>query len=122
MRFHVTSNQFSRLAAVAMLVPISLFCACGTSGVTANQTSAAGTHLVDLSWNPSTTPSVVKYKVYRSSQSSGPFDVVNSVSGSVYSDSTVQSGQTYYYTVTSVDSNGIESGFSNVAVATIPSP
>ena len=122
MRFYNSNNRFRLLAAVAVLASTSLFYACGTTGVTANQTSTAGTHLVDLSWNPSTTSSVVKYKVYRSAQSSGPFDLLNSASGATYTDSTVQSGQTYYYAVTSVDSAGVESGYSNVAVAIIPTP
>ena len=37
-----------------------------------------------------------------------------------YSDSTVSSGSTYYYVVTSVDAAGTESGYSNQAKAVIP--
>jgi len=37
-----------------------------------------------------------------------------------YTDSTVQSGTTYYYVTTAVDSSGIESVFSNQVSATIP--
>jgi len=39
-----------------------------------------------------------------------------------YSDNTVQSGQTYYYATTTVDSSGVESGYSNRVQATIPFP
>jgi fibronectin type 3 domain-containing protein len=38
------------------------------------------------------------------------------------SDSTVQSGITYYYVVTAVDSAGSESTYSNPTQAVIPSP
>jgi fibronectin type 3 domain-containing protein len=123
MRFCVSKNQFRWLSSIAVLAFVGLFfCGCGTTGVTTNQTTTAGTHLVELSWNPSSTSSVVKYNVYRSSQGAGPFDLLNSAAGSAYTDSTVQSGQTYYYAVTSVDSNGWESAYSNVAVATVPTP
>jgi fibronectin type 3 domain-containing protein len=37
-----------------------------------------------------------------------------------YDDSAVQSGATYTYAATSVDSNNVESAYSNVANATIP--
>ena len=122
MRSYVDKNHFRCLLLVAVLVFISLLGGCGTTGVTANQTTAAGNHLVELSWNPSSTPSVAKYNVYRSLQAAGPFDLLNSAAGAAYTDHTVQSGQTYYYAVTSVDSSGTESGYSNVAVATIPTP
>ena len=122
MRFCVSKRQFRSLSLVGVLVFISLFGGCGTIGVTANQTTTAGTHLVELSWNPSSTSSVIKYNVYRSSQAAGPFGLLNSAAGAAYTDPTVKSGQTYYYAVTSVDSSGAESAYSNVAVATIPTP
>jgi hypothetical protein len=37
-----------------------------------------------------------------------------------YSDSTVYSGQTYYYVATEVDSTGMESGYSGEVSAVIP--
>jgi len=39
-----------------------------------------------------------------------------------YSDSTVQSGQTYYYATTAVDSSGAESGYSNKVQVSVPTP
>jgi len=56
--------------------------------------------------------------------SGGPYTLISSsaVSGTIYTDSTVQSGNTYYYTVTAVDGAGGESTFSNEAVAAIPVP
>jgi fibronectin type 3 domain-containing protein len=40
----------------------------------------------------------------------------------VYTDNTVQAGQTYYYVTTAVDSSGIESVFSTETMAVIPTP
>jgi fibronectin type 3 domain-containing protein len=39
-----------------------------------------------------------------------------------YADSTVQSGTTYYYVVTSVGTDSVESPYSNQVTAIVPSP
>lgn len=81
------------------------------------------THSVTLSWTPSTSV-VVGYNVYRGTQSGGPYTKLNSspVPGATYTDSTVQSGSTYFYVATAVDSNNVESVHSNEASAVIPIP
>lgn len=78
-------------------------------------------HFVDLSWN-ATTSTAAGYNIYRSTQSSGPFTKLNPSlnTATVYTDSSVVSGQRYYYAATSVDSNGVESSYSNIAQASIP--
>jgi fibronectin type 3 domain-containing protein len=43
-------------------------------------------------------------------------------STTAYTDSTVASGQTYYYVATAVDGNSDESGYSSQAQAVIPTP
>ncbi len=75
-----------------------------------------------LSWNPSNSPGVVGYNVYRSTVSGGPYTKINSalISGTTYNDQAVQSGQTYYYVTTAVNNQGMESGYSNQASATAP--
>jgi hypothetical protein len=80
-------------------------------------------HTVALSWTASTS-TVVGYKVYRSTTSGGPYTLLTStpVAATSYTDSTVQSGVTYFYVVTSVDSSGNESVFSNEASTTVPTP
>jgi hypothetical protein len=79
-------------------------------------------HFAFLTWNPSTTSDVVGYYVYRGTASAGPFTVLNpaAVSTTTYTDSTVQSGQVYYYVVTSVDSSSTQSAYSNAVSAMIP--
>jgi len=79
-------------------------------------------HTVELNWTAAT--DVVGYNIYRGTVSGGPYSVINSSldSTTAYTDSTVASGQTYYYVVTSVDGNSNESGYSNQTQAVIPSP
>jgi fibronectin type 3 domain-containing protein len=54
----------------------------------------------------------------------GPYTRLNSARNAAasYADSTVASGQTYYFVVTEVDSSGMESGYSSQATALIPTP
>jgi hypothetical protein len=80
-------------------------------------------HSVDLTWSPSTS-SVVGYNVYRSGSSGGPYTRLTSVpvAGTSYLDSSVKSGQTYYYVDTSIDSRGTESIYSGQFRAVIPTP
>jgi hypothetical protein len=78
-------------------------------------------HSVSLLWNASTSE-VAGYNVYRHSTSSGPYSKINSTldTSTTYTDSTVASGQTYYYVTTAVNSSGQESLYSNQAEAVIP--
>jgi fibronectin type 3 domain-containing protein len=78
-------------------------------------------HSVALTWNASTS-TVAGYNVYRSTVSGGPYTKINStlVTTLTYTDSTVQSGTTYYYVTTAVDTNGNESVDSNETSAPIP--
>jgi hypothetical protein len=82
--------------------------------------TGAGTvtpHSVNLSWNSST--NVAGYNVYRSTAASGTYTKINSTldPSTAYTDSTVVSGQTYYYEATSVNSAGQESSLSAPPVA-----
>jgi hypothetical protein len=78
-------------------------------------------HSVALTWSASTS-TVSGYNVYRGTVSGGPYTKINSslVAILTYTDSTVQSGTTYYYVTTAVDSSGDESVYSNGASALIP--
>ena len=77
---------------------------------------------VVLTWAASTS-TVSGYNVYRGTTSNGPYSTklnTSLVTTEQYKDSTVVSGQTYYYVVTAVDSNNVESVDSNQATAIIP--
>ncbi len=84
---------------------------------------AAAQHQVALTWDASSS-SVVGYNVYRGAAASGPYTKINSASdvSTSYTDSAVTAGQTYYYLTTAVDSEGVESTYSNEVSATIPTP
>jgi hypothetical protein len=91
--------------------------------------SATGTgyvpvaHTVAMTWTASTS-TVVGYYVYQGTLTGGPYTKLNAtpVTATAFTDGTVLSGQDYFYVVTSVDSNGLESLFSNEAKAIIPIP
>ena len=78
-------------------------------------------HSVTLSWSASTAH-VSGYNLYRSTQSGSSYVRLNSslITTVTFNDNTVQSGTTYYYVATSVDSMNAESGDSNIATAAIP--
>ena len=83
--------------------------------------SAAAAHSATTSWTASTS-AVAGYNVYRGSVSGGPYTKLNSalIAGLTYTDSTVVSGQTYFYVTTAVDGSGNESVFSNEVMGVIP--
>ena len=82
---------------------------------------AVESHSVELSWDASTS-GVSGYNVYRGGGSQGPFTRLNGslVDALSFKDTTVSSGETYYYVTTGVSTAGVESGYSNAAEATIP--
>jgi hypothetical protein len=81
----------------------------------------AGVHTVGLAWSPSTSP-VIGYNVYRGTESGGPYQLLTSSPqpDTSYTDGTVLTGTTYFYVATAVDSNHVESTYSNQAQAAIP--
>lgn len=104
------------IAVVQRLINAALGLPCVTGpGVTA--------HSVNLSWTASTSTNVAGYNVYRGTASGGPYTKLTSalVSGTAYTDSTAQPGQTYYYVATAVDSSNSESVDSSPAQAVLPS-
>ena len=82
---------------------------------------AAVPHTVALSWALAVT-GVTGFKTYVSMVSGGPYVQMGSVPSttSAYSDSSVQSGHTYFYVVTAVNSNNQESLYSSEVAAIVP--
>jgi Abnormal spindle-like microcephaly-assoc'd, ASPM-SPD-2-Hydin/Immunoglobulin domain len=78
-------------------------------------------HSVALSWAPGPT-GIVGYNTYVGSASGGPYLRLTSapLQSTSFVDSSVQSGQTYYYVVTSLDSANQESAYSAEVSATLP--
>src|ERR1700733_9218466 len=106
------------------LLLIVLASRCMASSPVATTIQGAGTtnHVVNLSWNPSTSADVVGYNVYRGPNGTTWSKINPSLVGStLYSDSTVADGTTYYYATTAVNSNGDESSKSAPVEVVIPS-
>jgi fibronectin type 3 domain-containing protein len=92
-----------------------------TIPVTGTGTTAAS-HEVVLEWTASSS-AVLGYNTYRSTVSGGPYAKLTASPSpaTIYDDQNVQAGDTYYYVVTSVGTDSVESGYSNQASATVPS-
>ncbi len=117
----------------ATFAPASNGGAIGNLTVTSNATNsparitlagigaAPASHSVNLSWAASNSL-VVGYHTYSSTVSGGPFVRMTSApqAALIYTDTTVQSGRTYYYVVTAVDASNQESGYSSPVTAVIP--
>ncbi len=108
----------------SLLLLLGLSSACGAGAGIKNSTPSGTTtadHVVDLSWNSSTSNDLAGYNVYRSPDGNNWNKINISLVGStIYDDSTVINGDTYFYAVTAVDLEGIESSKSAVAKASIP--
>ncbi len=74
---------------------------------------------VDLSWTPSTSPTVTGYNIYRGPHGSALAKISSSAASS-FQDTTVAPGTTYDYAVTAVDTGGVESAKSNTVAVTTP--
>ncbi len=78
-------------------------------------------HVVDLTWDASTSKDVAGYNVYRGPDRSTRTKInPDLVAATLYDDSTVVNGKTYYYAVTSVDTYGNESGKTPAVKVVIP--
>jgi hypothetical protein len=78
----------------------------------------AGLKSVAVGWAPSGSPGVVGYHVYRCASEKGPFTKLTEqpVKGATrFPDITVKPMSTYFYVVTSVTADGLESRYSGIA-------
>jgi large repetitive protein len=82
---------------------------------------AAEDHVVDLNWKASTSSDIAGYNVYRSPDGS-TWEKMNAslIASTLYSDSAVANGSTYYYAATSVNISGEESSRSAEIKVVIP--
>jgi hypothetical protein len=82
---------------------------------------AAANHVVDLSWNASTSSNVTGYNLYRSPDGT-TWNKINAslIASTLYADSTVANGSIYYYAATAVDIYGHESSKTTPVKVAIP--
>ena len=92
-----------------------------TPAPTPAPTPSPTAHSVSISWSASSSPGVVSYNVYRATApSAGPTKIGNAT-GTNFIDTSVQAGQTYFYTVTAVNSANLESPEPSEVSVTVPS-
>jgi fibronectin type 3 domain-containing protein len=81
-------------------------------------------HAITLIWNspaPVEGVTLTGYNVYRSTTAGGPYvPIAFNVSERAYKDTLVSGARTYYYVVTSVDSRGHESAYSEEIKTVVP--
>lgn len=82
----------------------------------------ATAHSVDVTWVASSSTGVASYDIYRSKTSGGPYTKIGNSTGTLFTDSTVKSGTTYFYVVTSMTSLNVESVISGEVTAVVPTP
>jgi fibronectin type 3 domain-containing protein len=122
-------------ATALMIISVSLviaFVGCAKGDLSSSSTPSSpsptptpqpSSHSVQVLWDASTSSGLQGYKVYRGQVTGGPY---TSVSGLLdpsilqFSDSTLNAGQTYFYVVTSVDVNGLESAQSSEVSVAVP--
>ena len=111
-------------AATGQLTITSTSATGSTTQVPLTGTGTAVTHSISLNWDaPSgSTDPVAGYNVYRSTDGGASFTKLNTSPDTQadYSDTTVQSGASYVYQVTSVDASGVESAPSNQFPLSVP--
>lgn len=78
-------------------------------------------HVVDIGWNASTSGSIAGYNLYRSPDGK-TWSKINSslIASTLYDDSSVSNGSTYYYAATAVDIYGSESTKSASITVAVP--
>ena len=84
-----------------------------TPQATTTSVSPSSTSTAALTWSPSTSTNVAGYKLYMGTSSGGYGSSVTVGNVTSYTMSNLGVGSTYYFAVTSFDSSGLESGFSN---------
>jgi fibronectin type 3 domain-containing protein len=64
---------------------------------------------IDIKWQPSKIEDFEHYNLYRSSKRDGSYDVISKLSKNSYSDPIESDGEVYFYKVTAVDQDHLES-------------
>ena len=106
------------------LLGLCVLAGCGTKQVAGDNpppvTPAVNAHFVTLKWEPSKSK-VAGYSIYRALKNEAPVKLTNEiVSGTEYTDPTVEASRTYLYYVASVDSAGHQGILSKAVEVKVP--
>ena len=108
-------NQQSLPSEPAVIAPTDVFAPAVPTGLSA----VAGTRTIDLSWSRNTEDDLDGYNLFRAVDA-GPFEAwAQRVSLPAYTDTRVEAGKRYRYTVSAVDRVGNESNRSAEATAQV---
>ena len=113
-------------SASAIVTPLDVFPPAVPQGLVAGVTVGSPTKApeVELSWSINAETDLAGYRVYRSEQHDTPGNLVTSdlLLSPAYRDTSVQSGHTYWYSVTAVDRSGNESAPCAAVAAKVAQP
>lgn len=110
----------------AVVTPKDVFPPAAPQGVVAaiQPGSAASSVFVELSWSINVESDLAGYRVYRSDRENAKGNLLTSnlLPSPAYRDTSVQSGQHYWYTITAVDQSGNESAPSQPVAVDVAQP
>lgn len=107
----VAPEPESEISGPVAISPQDLFEPAAPQGLTAQP--GAGT--IELTWERNTEPDFAGYRVYRAIEGGASERIADSVTAPAYSDSQIEPGKRYTYTVTALDAKGHESPHSEGA-------
>jgi fibronectin type 3 domain-containing protein len=108
-----------RKAILIFLVALaSLSGEAGAQDKTTTNLTLTVNHTVTLNWTGATGD--ISYNVYRSTNNGGPYTKIDGATSTTFTDFNVTSSTTYYYVVTAINNDGVESIDSNQATAVVP--
>jgi hypothetical protein len=81
-----------------------------------------GQRSVTLAWDPSASSGIAGYRLYEGGASRSYTNVIAAGKATTATASNLLSGASYFFAVTAVDTNGLESDFSNEITYTVPLP
>jgi hypothetical protein len=109
-------SQQSEISDPASITPVDTF----PPAVPAGLTASPGPSSVELAWTRNTEPDLQGYNVFRAAEGAAFVKIGELVPTPVYSDTSVESGKRYRYTLSAVDMVGNESARSEEAEAVAP--
>jgi hypothetical protein len=109
------SNQWSEVSSAAEITPVDIFPPKVPSGLTALPSAQS----IELSWSRNTESDFRGYNIFRSVDGGAPEKLASLVQAPAFSDTMVEAGKKYKYTVSAVDATGNESARSVAAEASL---